>query len=239
MRPKIRCRKRPGIFSVTSSGADALIASGQASHGDAHLGVKFAARYKVIAENGTTSINQGKLSVSNADAVVIYVTAASDYNRESCYKPFTHNLDAVCQRAESAAMQKGYAKIKADSIASHQELFQRVSLKLGKPSKKDTLKRIRHIYNCAFELNNTSDHLYIIKVGNNASFVMEMKKEGITCGIHYGCAHMKTLYKSPLSFPNSEDASKHVVSIPFHEALSNSDVAHIIEKVGRHVQKTQ
>jgi len=106
-------------------------------------------------------------------------------------------------------------------------------------NKKNTLKRIRYIYNCAFELNNTSDHLYIIKVDNNANFVMEMKKEGITCGTHYGCAHMKTLYKCPLSFPNSEDASKHVVSIPFHEALSHSDITHIIEKVGRHVQKTQ
>ena len=146
--------KRDGIFSVSPSGSDTLLASGQASHGDAHLGVKFAARYRVVAENGTTAIKQGRLCVSHADAVVVYVTASSDYNREACFNPFTHELNTVCKRVESAAVQKGYAKIKADAIASHQELFRRVSLTLGKPSKKDTLTRLQGYHN---KTNTTID----------------------------------------------------------------------------------
>ncbi|MCM2369793.1 glycoside hydrolase family 95 protein [Aporhodopirellula aestuarii] len=133
---------REGIFSVTPSGNDTLIATGQASHGDKHLGVKFASRYKVVAENGSTTTQNSGVSVSGADSAVIYVTAATDYNRDDTANPFTHDLEAVCAKVEVAATEKAYSQLKADSIASHQKYFRRVSLDLGEPSSEDTLSRL-------------------------------------------------------------------------------------------------
>ena len=134
---------RRGKFSINADGDDTLVATGQASHGEKHLGVKFASRYKIATENGTTGFENNQLKVSNANSAVIYVTAATDYNAADTDNPLTHDLKDACEQVEFAAMRKDYAKLKADSIASHQKLFRRVSLKLGSPSKLDTLTRLK------------------------------------------------------------------------------------------------
>ncbi|TWU39964.1 hypothetical protein Q31b_32800 [Novipirellula aureliae] len=134
--------KRQGTFSVTASGTDTLIARGQASHGNRHLGVKFVGQYKVHTENGSIQIQDETLSVNDADSAVIYVTAATDYNRDDTDNPFTHDLEEVCNRVQAAAEQKDFSQLKADSIAAHQKLFRRVTLELGEASTEDTLSRI-------------------------------------------------------------------------------------------------
>ena len=134
--------KRRGTFSIQADGDDTLIAIGQASHGKKHLGVKFASRYRIVAENGTIRIENNQFKVSKANSVVIYVTAATDYNAADTDNPLTDDLLATCEQVESSSLAKDFAKLKADSIASHQELFRRVSLKLGSPSKQDTLTRL-------------------------------------------------------------------------------------------------
>ncbi|MDP4884015.1 MAG: glycoside hydrolase family 95 protein [Opitutales bacterium] len=134
--------RREGKFWISPSGNDTLVAVGRASQGEKHLGVKFTSRYKVVAQNGSTKSENGLIVVKNADSAVIYVTAATDYNREDTANPFTHDLDATCLHVESAAVKQQYSQLKDASIASHQELFRRVSLKLGKPSQKDTLARL-------------------------------------------------------------------------------------------------
>jgi alpha-L-fucosidase 2 len=97
--------KRDGIFSVTAPGNDTLIATGQAAHGQKHLGVKFVSRYKVSAKNGTTQIRDEIVSVENADSAVIFVTVATDYNRKDTAHRLTHDLDAICQNTQSAGEQ--------------------------------------------------------------------------------------------------------------------------------------
>ncbi|SMP75893.1 alpha-L-fucosidase 2 [Neorhodopirellula lusitana] len=134
--------ERLGMFEVSADGNDTLVARGQASHGNRHLGVKFATVYKAVAENGTTSTEDGKLVVDSADSVTLYIAASTDYNRDETSSPLTHDLVATSKDAISAAEQKGYASVQADSIASHQELFRRVSLKLGPPSNQPTLDRL-------------------------------------------------------------------------------------------------
>jgi len=104
--------------------------------------------------------------------------------------------------------------------------------------KKDKLKRIRHIYNQAFGLNNISDHLYTIWVTNNSSFIQYMQKANIVCGIHYKCAHKMVPYLYPdTKAPKSEEMENHIVSIPFHEKLTPQDIDIVIKKVEEYRDK--
>ena len=90
--------KRRGTFSIQADGDDTLIAIGQASHGKKHLGVKFASRYRIVAENGTIRIENNQFKVSKANSVVIYVTAATDYNAADTDNPLTDDLLATCEQ---------------------------------------------------------------------------------------------------------------------------------------------
>ncbi|VGO19370.1 glycoside hydrolase family 95 protein [Pontiella sulfatireligans] len=135
--------ERDGVFAVTAEGNDTLIASGQASQGDKHMGVKFASVYKVETENGTTRIEDGVLLIESADSAILYIVAETDYNREDTAQPFTHDLVEKCNNIISAAQKKGCDKLKADAVAAHQALFRRVVLNLGKPSSRPTLDRLK------------------------------------------------------------------------------------------------
>ena len=135
--------QRRGDFKVTASGNDTLIARGQAAHGKTHLGVKFATIYHAVANNGTVQIQGGQFKFDSADSVTIYIAAATDYNRNDTDSPVTKDLLAECQATVAKAASKGFAKVKQDSISSHQELFRRVELKLGTASVKNTLQRLQ------------------------------------------------------------------------------------------------
>ena len=87
-------------------------------------------------------------------------------------------------------------------------------------SKKEKLTQIRDFYNQQLGYNNTSDHLYRIKVDNNKKFIKYMKNKNIICGIHYEVLHLnKTYANKSYICPKSERESKQTVSIPFHENL--------------------
>ena len=135
--------ERRGIFALTGQGSDTLIARGQAAHGKKHLGVKFATAYKALAENGTVNVQDGKIEVKNADAVTIYVAATTDYNRDDTSNPLKKDLAKECIDTIGRAASKGWQAVKDASIASHQELFRRVELNLGKPSREHTAKRLQ------------------------------------------------------------------------------------------------
>jgi len=102
--------------------------------------------------------------------------------------------------------------------------------------KKRKLKKIKEFYNRELGYNNTSDHLYRIKVNNNKEFISNMEGKGIHCGIHYNALHTNQVYNNFIensSFPKSDKESKHTVSIPFHEKLSKSEINYIINQIKR------
>ncbi|MDQ8183786.1 glycoside hydrolase family 95 protein [Pelagicoccus sp. SDUM812005] len=134
--------QRDGIFSVEAESSDTLVARGQASQRGEQLGVKFATVYQFDIKGGASSIQSGRIVVSGADSVTLYIAAATDYNVNDTANPFTHDLVAECKRTLSSAIEKGYASVKAEAIDSHQDLFQRVSLDLGESSSESTLERL-------------------------------------------------------------------------------------------------
>ena len=102
--------------------------------------------------------------------------------------------------------------------------------------KKMKLKKIRNIYNTELGLNNTSDHLYRINVNNQNDFIKKMGGSSIICGVHYNTLHNNKTYSSyvPKTCKNSTIESKHTVSIPFHEKLSEGEINYIINKIKRY-----
>lgn len=96
---------------------------------------------------------------------------------------------------------------------------------------------VREKYNAAFGLNNTSEHLYRIKVADNAKFVEEMKNKGIQAGIHYKPIHLMEPYRVPttVSLKKSEEEGNTTASIPYHEMLTDEEVEYIIKEVKPHV----
>ena len=102
-------------------------------------------------------------------------------------------------------------------------------------ARKIRLSEIRTRYNEAFNIDNSSDHLYRISVKNNLKFIAVMAEYGITCGLHYPAYHAHPVYAQRFyDLPASEWAAQTTVSIPFHVMLIESDIMHIIENVRQH-----
>jgi len=102
--------------------------------------------------------------------------------------------------------------------------------------KKKILKQVREKYNKEFNLSNTSEHLYRINVKNRDNFIKQMKKLGISCGIHYAATHLLEPYSkySEQVLPKSEISEKTTVSVPFNEKLTDINLQFIISSVKKH-----
>ena len=107
-------------------------------------------------------------------------------------------------------------------------------------SKNSILEEIRLTYNNALGYNNTSNHLYRIRVKDNRSFLLKMKNQGIQCGIHYEAFHKNPLtyhsnfylrYRNRRPLEKSELEERQTVSIPFHEKLNSEEIQYIIDKI--------
>ena len=106
------------------------------------------------------------------------------------------------------------------------------------PEKRAKQNAVRNWYNAAFndeiKVTTNSNHLYRIRTKDNDEFVKKMYREGVICGIHYKPAHLNSLYGNKMSLPRSEKDGKEVVSIPFHEKLTASEVQKIIKLCIQH-----
>jgi alpha-L-fucosidase 2 len=90
--------------------------------------VKFDARAKVINKGGTTSVDDGKINVSNANEVVIMVSIATNFVD---YKTLTANETEKCIAYLTPAAAKPYSKVLQNHIAAYQKYFKRVNFDLG------------------------------------------------------------------------------------------------------------
>jgi dTDP-4-amino-4,6-dideoxygalactose transaminase len=126
-------------------------------------------------------------------------------------------------------------KMYMNSVQAAMALINLVSLDF----KKQKLANVRRLYNNAFALENTSDHLYRITVNDNRAFIKKAAQENIVCGIHYRALHQIKLYQDCHRYGSlelSEAVAKTTVSIPFHEKLTISDISKVIEFVKRNQQ---
>ena len=122
---------RPADFETKALGSNTLSMAGQAQHDGQHKGVFYYALLKAGAQGGKIIAKENHLVIQAADSAVIYLAAATDYNKKSPYNPLTTDLAKQCQKQIAAAQKKDYTTLQNDHIREHQRLFERVSLDLG------------------------------------------------------------------------------------------------------------
>ncbi|HID75087.1 MAG TPA: glycoside hydrolase family 95 protein [Planctomycetaceae bacterium] len=122
---------RPADFHTEAVADDTLAMRGQAQHKGQHLGVKWEARLRAKGEGGTVSTTGNSLRVTGADAVTIYLAAATDFNIHDPADPLQRDRGQACQRQLDAAMSKPYDQLRADHVRDHRRLFRRCQLDLG------------------------------------------------------------------------------------------------------------
>ena len=114
--------------------------------------------------------------------------------------------------------------IQAEIIAKNFKVFE---------DKMESLGSIVNTYNNQLGYNNTSRHLYRIKVSDNNRFIYKMKEQGIICGKHYEAMHLHKVYAGDNYFdcPRSEQVELTTVSLPMNENLTDNQVEYIISRV--------
>ncbi len=120
---------RPGRFALQSIARDGLLLSGALTNGVDGDGVKYAAQLKVINHGGKITGTDGKISVTDADEVLLLVTAATDYQRFA--KISGRDVRAAAGRALDRAARQTYEALLVGHVADYQNLFNRVSLQLA------------------------------------------------------------------------------------------------------------
>jgi alpha-L-fucosidase 2 len=91
----------------------------------------YHAALRVLPEGGQVTVTNGELAVTGADAVTLLLAAATDYDASPRKKfrgePPAPKVAAALDRVA----QRSYARLRADHVADHQTLFNRVTLDLG------------------------------------------------------------------------------------------------------------
>ena len=122
---KISCRigiGRQEHATVSVSGKK-LIMSGQLESGSSAGGMQYTASVEVKNEGGNVSIINDSIQVENANSLIIYLSAGTNYHDPSFQEKVARRLAS----AESTT----YGQEKLNHIGHYQNLFKRVHLNLG------------------------------------------------------------------------------------------------------------
>ncbi|MGB7070769.1 MAG: glycoside hydrolase family 95 protein [Pyrinomonadaceae bacterium] len=120
---------RPERFETSADGANGLLMSGQLNNGTDGGGMKYAARLRAINNGGKISFDNNKIKVQNADEVILFLTAATDYQGFAGRKT-SDVLQATADDLAKAVKKKYTVLVKGHS-ADFQRYFNRVSLNLS------------------------------------------------------------------------------------------------------------
>ncbi|MEP6627009.1 MAG: glycoside hydrolase family 95 protein [Ginsengibacter sp.] len=104
---------------LTGKSADYLGVAGQ---------LKYEARIKAVAEDGSVSTKEDYLQIKNASSVTFYFVAATNFKN---YKEVNADEHERVQNYFKGFAQKSFEQIKTDQVSKYQEYFKRASLKLA------------------------------------------------------------------------------------------------------------
>lgn len=125
-------------------------------------GMHFSAYLQAQIEGGKIQSENNQLAVRGANAVTLLLAAATSYINQN---DASGNPHALCESYLTDIDPKSYATVRADHIADHQDLFQRVHLDLGTT---DTAAEARHHDDCnrvTSENLPTDERLEAVKAG--------------------------------------------------------------------------
>lgn len=101
---------------------------------DVSEGMRYRIQVQALLENGSLDIEDGKLSVTNADCATLILVAATSFNGFD-KNPYLEGQDpkAICAGMIGNLSGKTYPELLQAHVKDYQELFYRVKLDLGKP----------------------------------------------------------------------------------------------------------
>jgi hypothetical protein len=119
--------------------------------------MKYASYLTVKADNGSVTGSGDKLTVKDASAVTVYLSAATDYKNafynedktEDYYYRTGETDEALAKRVKETvdkAVEMGYKEVKATHLEDYQELFNRVSLNIGQTVSEKTTDDLLKTY---------------------------------------------------------------------------------------------
>lgn len=115
---------RPERFATTAAD-DLLTIAGMLDSGiEGRDGVRYLARARVVPEGGRVVADGDRLRIEAADAVTIYLSAATSY-------PGSGDCSARVDSLLDAAVAAGFDRIREEHRAAYSALFDRVDLQLG------------------------------------------------------------------------------------------------------------
>jgi alpha-L-fucosidase 2 len=86
------------------------------------VGVKLTSAFKVLTD-GIVNASDTSIDVKNADAVTIFISAATDYEKK--------DFETICKNHLQNAASQSYEELRKKHIADYQQYFKRVSFDLG------------------------------------------------------------------------------------------------------------
>lgn len=107
-----------------------LVMSGQASHNGRHKGVQYSTCLQPVAEGGRISASDNTLQIRNANAVTFYFNVRTNYSLRPPH--LTGDVPAYSGDLFRGLSSLPYEQFKSSHIAAHRQLFERVSLDLGR-----------------------------------------------------------------------------------------------------------
>jgi alpha-L-fucosidase 2 len=91
--------------------------------------LKGESQLKAVITKGRLQVNQGKLSIINADDVTLYLTAGTNFIND---KNVTGNPAASCIKAIAGLQDKTYAQVKTAHVKEYQKYYTTFSVNFGK-----------------------------------------------------------------------------------------------------------
>jgi alpha-L-fucosidase 2 len=115
-------------FKMDSEGSDGLILRGKSAD---YMGIegklRYQARLRAMPAGGSMRVMDDELSVNNADAVTLFIAAATNFVN---YKDVSADPQARVENTLKALAGKSFDAVKAAHLREHQRLFRRVALTL-------------------------------------------------------------------------------------------------------------
>ena len=116
-------------FQMDGFGQDGLNLAGKsADYMGAAGNLRYVARLKAIPEGGTMHVKGFDLNIKDADAVTIFIAAATNFKN---YKDISGDQNKKVAKVLAGLQGKTYPGMKEAHIREHEKYFNRVSLKLG------------------------------------------------------------------------------------------------------------
>lgn len=115
------------------------------NYGEQGLHMRFAGELRGTNKGGKMYVRNNAFYVENADEVVFYFTAATDYEFKSLDCNPSIDPAQRCSDILNRIGHKEFGQLKSDHIEEHSALFNRVAFNMGEPSDLPTDERLKKV----------------------------------------------------------------------------------------------